>query len=96
MATAILDKILQSQFGKSYIFWVFLALVGANVAQWLHGRKQDDELKASYERRFIDQKYYANQSRKCDSLRVVDYIRFDSIANAEIARREKLKWTRTR
>lgn len=32
MPTAILDKLLQSQFGKSFIMWVFLAMCAAIVA----------------------------------------------------------------
>lgn len=32
MATAILDKLLQSQWGKSFIMWVFLAMIGAITA----------------------------------------------------------------
>lgn len=29
MPTAILDKLLQTQFGKAFIFWVFLAMAAA-------------------------------------------------------------------
>lgn len=32
MPTAILDKLLQSQFGKSFIMWVFLAMCAGIVA----------------------------------------------------------------
>ena len=44
MATAILDKLLQSQWGKSLIMWFFLALVGANVAQFIDRKNQDERL----------------------------------------------------
>ncbi len=36
MPTAILDKLLQSQFGKSFIMWVFLAMcAGITALGWL-------------------------------------------------------------
>ena len=44
MATAILDKLLETQFGKSFIFWVFLALAAANAAQFIDGKNKDKKL----------------------------------------------------
>ena len=45
MATAILDKLLQTQFGKSLIMWFFLAMAGAIAALGWHSVCQARELK---------------------------------------------------
>ena len=46
MATAILDKLLATQFGKSLIFWMFLALLAIIAALGWYCFHQAEELKA--------------------------------------------------
>ena len=46
MATAILDKLLATQFGKSFIFWVFLAMCAAIAALGWFCFHQANEIKS--------------------------------------------------
>lgn len=46
MATAILDKLIQSQFGKSLIMWFFLAMGAAIAGLAWYCNHQAEELKA--------------------------------------------------
>lgn len=92
MATAILDKLLQTQFGKHLIFWFFLVLCASNVAQWVDRKRQDLALEKCNAGRIDDQIKYSARISRCDSLRVEDYKHFSNEYAAEKERR--IKWTK--
>ena len=69
MATAILDKLIQSQFGKSLIMWFFLAMCGAIcvLGWWCYFQaaelKQCNEERVQDSRRHEDQKALMTKER---------------------------------
>jgi len=64
MATAILDKLLQTQFGKSFIFWVFLAMSGAIVALGWHSVRQQQEIKKLNSDLVAGEKHFSNERER--------------------------------
>ena len=64
MATAILDKLLETQFGKSFIFWVFLALAAANAAQFIDGKNKDKKLEICNGDRVEDQRWFSTERER--------------------------------
>ena len=61
MATAILDKLIQSQFGKSLIMWFFLAMCGAICVLGWFCYFQAAELKLCNEHRILDSQRHEEQ-----------------------------------
>jgi len=64
MATAILDKLLQSQFGKSFIFWVFIAMCIAVAALANHSLHQARELKDCNNERVSAEKGFSTERER--------------------------------
>ena len=64
MATAILDKLLEKQIGKSFIFWVFLALAAANAAQFIDGKNKDKKLEICNGDRVEDQRWFSTERER--------------------------------
>lgn len=64
MATAILDKLLQSQWGKSFIMWVFVAMcAGISALAWW-GFHQAKELKGCNDERVAAERSFGLEKEK--------------------------------
>lgn len=64
MATAILDKLLQSQWGKSFIMWVFVAMcAGISALAWW-GFHQAKELKECNEERVAAERSFGSERER--------------------------------
>jgi len=64
MATAILDKLLQTQFGKSIFMWFFIGMAGAIVALALHSLHQAQELKDCNNERVSAEKGFSTERER--------------------------------
>lgn len=73
MVTSILDKLLNSQFGKSFIFWVFLALGAANVAQFIEGKAKDKKLEICNGDRVEDQRWFSVERERMTKDQILIY-----------------------
>ena len=76
MATAILDKLLETQFGKSFIFWVFLAMFGSMVALGWLSLHQAKELKECNEWRIVDNRRHEEEKAKLAKEHITDLQQF--------------------
>lgn len=73
MVTSILDKLLNSQFGKSFIFWVFLALGGAVVVLGFAYNQQEKELKKLNEQLIMNEKQHSEEREKAIREQILIY-----------------------
>lgn len=73
MVTSILDKLLNSQFGKSFIFWVFLALGGAVVVLGFAYNQQEKELKRLNEQLIMNEKQHSEEREKAIREQILIY-----------------------
>lgn len=72
MATAILDQLLKSQFGKSLIMWFFLAMCAAIAALGWYTIKQANELKHCNEERQADNRRHEEQKALLSKERIAE------------------------
>ena len=73
MPTAILDKLLQTQFGKSFIFWVFLAMAGAIFALGWHSVRQAKEIQKLNLDLVAGEKHFSNERERIIREQITDY-----------------------
>lgn len=64
MVTAILDKILNSQFGKSFIFWVFLVLVAAVGFLSFAYKQQEKKIENLNEQLMLNERQHSEEREK--------------------------------
>lgn len=72
MATAILDKLIQSQFGKSLIMWFFLAMCAAIAVLGWWCYFQAAELKQCNESRMDDSRRHDHEKATLSKERILE------------------------
>lgn len=73
MVTSILDKLLQSQFGKSFIFWVFLGLCSAVSFLAVAYISKENEIRALNELLLRNEQNHSNERDKAIREQILIY-----------------------